>query len=363
MATLAQIRTAIDNISGEYDARFGGQSRVTRDLNDLNGLVQRLRDQLAALEKLPTSRDRAEVEKTAREALTLYENERKEIMKARSLGPDFIDFDVLRTEANFVFAMYHRHFAGKARNTRDLGLLGEMVDDLERIEESMQELIPRLSGAQGVGDDLETVRSNLAMYRAERGEIIEARGMGDADQQASTLAEVANGQFRIYDQQFAGKSRLSRRPALLQRVIDALSQVLDRMRALESQGLRTEYHTRNIGIVTQSLAQYRTELVEVRKARENTKLVDLQGQLGGAANDVMEQYRQNFAGHDRKTRDLDMLSSICDQLAEVGRQMSDLGTVEPTEQNSRNLQIVTDHRVMLEREYNLIEESKGARQG
>ncbi|MBK6533084.1 MAG: hypothetical protein IPF99_26885 [Deltaproteobacteria bacterium] len=39
--TLAQIRLQLDQVASEYDARFAGQSRVSRDLNDLNGLVRR----------------------------------------------------------------------------------------------------------------------------------------------------------------------------------------------------------------------------------------------------------------------------------------------------------------------------------
>ncbi|MBK8691172.1 MAG: hypothetical protein IPN17_02390 [Deltaproteobacteria bacterium] len=356
--TLAQIRLQLDQVASEYDARFAGQSRVSRDLNDLNSLVRRTQQLLQDLEKLPKSKDRAEVEQAARDAINLYDAERKEIMKARSLGPGFEEFSTLRGEANFIFSKYHRHFSGKARNTRDLGLLAEMIADLETVGESMNELAPELKGQPGVQDDLTLVADNLKMYRAEQSEIIEARAMGTDDEQASALAEVANGQFNLYEAHFAGKSRATRRPELLQRMIDNLTETLERMKALRTKGLRVEYNEKNIEIVEQSLGTYRSELTEIRKARQTTKITDLQGMLGGAANEVFEAYRKAFAGQDRRTRDLDLLTTICDQLGEIGKQMASLGAFEPTDQNSKNLQIVTDQRVLFEREYTMIEEAR-----
>ncbi|MEZ4405900.1 MAG: hypothetical protein R3A52_05445 [Polyangiales bacterium] len=356
--TLAQIRLELDQLSQAYDARFAGHSRVTRDVSDLDDLIQRTRRALGDLEKLPRSKDRTDLETTARDALALYQGERQAIQQAKGLGADFEDFSQLRTEANLTFAKYHRHFAGQARNTRDLGLLAEMIDDLESIEEAMAELAPGLPSDVGAQQDLDVVRENLKMYRAERGEIIEARAMGTVAEQAGTLGEVANGQFKIYEAQFAGKARQTRRPGLIQRMVDSLQQVLDRMIALRDGGLRDDWHLQNIDVVTQSLGTYKTELEEIRKAREGTRFADLQGMLGGAANEVFEEYRKNFAGQDRKTRNLETLTNICDALAEIGRQMRDLGRAEPTEQNTRNLQIVTDQRVLFEREYEQIEQAK-----
>lgn len=356
--TLAQLKLELDQLSQSYDARFAGHSRVTRELRDLDDLIGRVRQVLGDLERLPRSKDRTDTEQTARDALALYRQERQAIEQAKGLGADFVDFSALRTEANLTFAKYHRHFAGQSRSTRDLGLLTEMINDLEGIEATMVELAPGLPSDVGAQADLDVVRENLKMYRGERGEIIEARSMGTQQEQAGTLGEVANGQFRIYDAHFAGKSRQTRRPGLIQRMIDTLEQVLDRMNALRDAGVRDDWHTQNIEVVSQSLGTYKTELTEIRKSREGTRFVDLQGMLGGAANEIFEEYRKNFAGSDRRTRDLALLTTICDSLAEIARQMNELDRAEPNEQNSRNLQIVTDQRVLFEREYELIEQAK-----
>ena len=361
--TLSQLRTEFDQLTGEYDARFAGHSRVTRDLNDINGLINRARSIVGDLGRLPRSSERSDLEEKSKASLTLYENERKEIMRAKGFGEDFEDFDALRTEANMVFARYDRHFAAQNRATRDLGLLGEMIDDLDRVGEAMRELAPALASIpnNGAQQDIDLVADNLKMYQTERGEIIEARGVGTVDEQAAALADVANGQFKIYDDNFAGKDRVTRRPALLQRMITSLEQVLDRMKALQQQGGVSDFNRENMGIVESALGTYRAELNEVRKAREGTKFSDLQGALGGAANELVDEYRANFAGKDRKTRDLDLMTSICDRLGEVGRQMADLGRAEPTELNTNNLRIVTDTRVMYELEWRRIAEARGVR--
>ena len=67
---------------------------------------------------------------------------------------------------------------------------------------------------------------------------------------------------------------------------------------------------------------------EIKKARASVKLSELMGNLGGTANDVMEEYSQNFAGKARKGRDVDLISKLCDQLGEISSQMSDLGRAE-----------------------------------
>jgi hypothetical protein len=103
------------------------------------------------------------------------------------------------------------------------------------------------------------------------------------------------------------------------------------------------------------------ELAEVRKARAAVKLVELQGNLGGAANDLMQIYRDEFAGKPRQGRSTEVLSGLCDQLGEVARQMQELGRAEPNATNTKNLGIVMDNLAMLEAEYDrIVEANKGA---
>ena len=349
--TVAALQSEAEDISNTYQARFAGHSRVTRDIGEMEELVRRTRDLLGKLEAEPTSDEVTTMLATARENLELYQNEREAIRAAKAAGPDLEEFTKLGVQANFVFSRYRRHFAGKSRNTRDLGLLAEMIDDLQKIQQRMQPIAKKNAGVSGIAEDLELVTTNIKLYIAERGEIADSRGTGTLDQQADVLAEVANGQFKVYQDHFADKSRLTRRPQLLQRMISNLETVKDRMAGLKKAGLKSETNDNNINIVTQNLGLYRTELAEIKKARASVKLSELMGNLGGTANDVMEEYSQNFAGKARKGRDVDLLSKLCDQLGEISRQMSDLGRAEVVDFNLKNLQIVNDNINMLETEF------------
>jgi hypothetical protein len=357
------LRAQVEELTQTYEARFAGHSRVTRDVREIEDLVGRTREVVKQLEALPAAARDADVETlltTARDNLKLYQSEREAIVAAKAGGNDLEEFSRLGTQANFVFARYRRHFAGKSRQTRDLGLLAEMIDDLTKVSQRMQPIVAKNKGVEGLANDLELVLNNSKLYITERGEIAEARNTGTPEEQADILAECANGQFRVYQENFADKSRITRRPQLLQRMIDNLKQVKDRMDGLKKAGLKSDVNQKNIEIVDANLKMYQTEIAEIKKARAAVKLSDLMGALGGAANDVMEEYRANFAGKPRKGRDLDLLSKLCDQLGEIARQMSDLGRAEVQEFNLKNLAIVTDNLVMLENEYDEIKKANAS---
>lgn len=353
------LRQQFDEISSEYAARFAGQARVTRDVEEIDSIIARSKELAAKLSALPAGdADLEELRKNAQDNVALYTEERARIVEAKKQGPDLEEFAALGTAANFIFARYRRHYAGKARNTRDLGLLDEMIEDLGKIDKRMRDIHGKRKDP-GMQEDLQLVSENHAMYKTERGAIAEARSSGSQEQQADTLAEVANEQFKVYADHFAGKSRSTRRPALLQRMIGNLRDVKARMLALKTAGFRADANENNIKIVNDNLTMYEAELAEIKKVRASTKLIDLMGNLGSAANDVMQEYREKFAGQDRATRDLDLLSKLADQMGEIMRQMSDLGRVEKNEMNTKNLAIVTDNVVMFENEYREIQKAKG----
>ena len=79
------------------------------------------------------------------------------------------------------------------------------------------------------------------------------------------------------------------------------------------------------------------------------------GMLGGAANELFEEYRSSFDGQDRKTRDLALLTRICDDLSDLRRQMLDLAKADENPMNEGNLQIVSSQLSQFEKEYEAIE--------
>ncbi|MBA2664209.1 MAG: hypothetical protein H0U74_18095 [Bradymonadaceae bacterium] len=357
--TFKDIKAQAEEIYQLYDARFAGKARATRDielLDDLLGRLGRLIDDGRTL--LNGSRDPAlmSVLEMATSNLEVYETERKAIVLAHERGPTSAESSRLVSIANLTFGKYHRHYAGKERRTRDLGLMDEIIADLENIHEQLGR--HRFAEPEEVGANLAIIVQNLGLYRTEREHIAESRRSGTHAEQADALATLANEQFKIYREQFAGKGRPSRRPALLERVNAQLEEIHKEMRRLADRGYDSDSNKRNMGIVRQNLEMYRGEIAEIKKLRATIASDDLVGNLGGAANDVMAQYRENFAGKDRRSRDLELLSSLCDMMGELARQMDDLEQVGATPANTKNLAIVMDTLSMYESEYRHIEEAK-----
>jgi len=350
----------LEKIAANYEAQFAGQSRATRNLDELDAIAKQTRELVARIESIPEAVRPPEMQRlheTAKNNLELYKRERELIEQAKNAPPEMEEFAPLAASANFVFAQYQRHFAGHPRASRDLALLDEMIADLERIAKAMK-LVVLKTNNQSFRGDMELVENNREMYKRERVEIEKAQNEGTPDERASLLAELANGQFRLYQTHFAGRSRATRRPALLVRMIGQLKQIQDKMRKLKVGGLKSEANDRNIGIVTDQVKMYENELDEIRKVRKSNSFEDLMGFLGGAANEAFAEYRKDFEGKDRKTRDLQLLSDICDRLGEVRRQMEELSRTGPNENNDRNLDIVNSQLSGFEREWEMIKQTQ-----
>jgi len=359
MATpLAQtLAEELDRIAANYEAQFAGQNRATRNLDEMDAITARTRELVARIDSIPDAVRPPEVQKlraTAQENLELYKREREMIVQAKNAPPELDQFAPLATSANLVFARYVRHFAGQSRNTRDLGIMGELIAELEGVRDGMKEVVKKTRSNE-FKQDLDLVESNIEMYRKEREHILKARLEGTADEQGSVLAELANQQFRLYQTHFAGRSRGARRPALLVRMIDQLKDVQARMKKLQkSGGLTNDHNEKNIEIVRGQLEMFENELGEIRKVRKETALGDLMGMLGGSANECFDEYRKDFEGKDRGTRDMQLLSDLCDRLGELRRQMLDLQKTGPNASNDQNLEIVTSQLTNFEREWDLI---------
>jgi hypothetical protein len=349
----------LEQIDREYSADFAGHSRLTRDLGQMDRMIKRTASIVDQIDRIPSAAqgpDLMKVRETASTNLELYKTERVAIAKAQEVGPSFEQFSIEATSANFVFARYMRHFAGKDRSTRDVALLGELVEDLRQIDKRMTQLLSEQKG-QKTADfekDRQVVRENLAQYQKEIDLVEAAQGSGTPDDQASVLATLANNQFAVYQGHFAGEPRVSRRPALLMRVVATLKKVRERMLALKAGGLTVEFNEKNINIVEDRLQTYENELAEVRKVRQATPMTEIMGELGGAANKLFDEYRANFADKPRSQADVTRLATICDKLGEIRRQMVDMSLAEDSDMNHKNLDIVTEQLVMFEGEFEAV---------
>lgn len=357
MATIVEtLGSELEELDKEYAAGFAGQSRLTRDLDVLDALVRRCSSVLERIDAIPAAArgaDLARLRETAAQTLALYRNERAAIVRAQEVGEAFEAFSIEATNANLVFARYMRHFAGKDRSTRDLALLGELVEDLKQIDKRMGQLLEEKKNAD-FERDRAVVRENLQRYKDEVTLIEDAQKSGTPEERASALATLANAQFSLYQTHFAGEPRISRRPALLMRMISSLKKLAQRMIELRDSGLDLEFNTKNISIVEERLKVYENELVEIRKLRQATSMPDIMGELGGSANKLFDEYRSSFADKPRSQVDLDRLGAVCDKLGEIRRQMTELSWAEDNDMNAKNLDVVTEQLVMFEGEYEAV---------
>ena len=100
------------------------------------------------------------------------------------------------------------------------------------------------------------------------------------------------------------------------RLSDSLGQSQERMKALQAQGLHSDMNAKNIESIDERMAAYRKEVEAIRTQKQQTTFEQLVSALGGAANDLFEEYRKHFAGQDRRTRDLSILDRLLDGLLE-----------------------------------------------
>lgn len=343
-------------LEATYDTNFAGKSRATRDLAELDNLINGLRAIVKKLEA-DDGGSSSQLLENVRARLSICETERQAIEAAKAAGPDGVEFARLAAFANFVFARYFRHFAGQGRDTRDLGLLKEMVEDLRGIRQRMKTIASAQPHA-GYRQDAELVAKRAEQYEQELREVEKAQAAGTPEELGGKLAVLANSQFDVYQKHFVGQSRLTRRPALLQRVIENLRRIRSAMKNLRLGGNGGENNRNNIGIVDDALRHYETELAEIRKVRQGTKLVDILGMLGGAANEIFDEYRGKFAGKDRRSVDQQLLGVLCDRLGEIVRQMVEMGRMEASEMNEANIDVVIEQLGMYEDEWRAIEQMK-----
>ena len=343
---------ALASIEGQYAVHFGGRPRITRDLNRLAGMIQGA-EQVAAA---PTAD--AETKERAQQRAAFYAEERSEILRAREAGgPLAWDAAWLRDSLAVEQHRYRRHFAGRSRNTRDAFLLDDLLANTRALVAAYRAVLAK-GHVEGAADDLTSADEFAHMLDRERVAIEEAQAEGDASQQAEALAQLANDQFGAYGEHFAGHPRISRRPELLVRIIDALAHIEARMVALQQAGLTESFHTDNIGIVRERLGVYRGELKAVRGAREGASMADIAGHLGGAANAEISGWTEHFAGRDRRGRELGRLGGMLDRLDEVERQMSAISRARQLDSNEGNLAIVRDWQTLMRNEFDAIDEAQ-----
>jgi len=352
--SVESLKKSFQELNDAYQEKFAGKNRSELSPEDMTAFLDKARAMLKAYNDAGVTEGAAgELKAQLESMIQTSERETDLIRAAKDAGPEFQRFAQCGAEANLAFAKYSRHFAGQGRDTRDLGLAQELVEDLKKIRQRMQAITGK-KPPTAMAKDLELVSGSLETYQRELGEIANAQTSGTPEEQADRLANLANAQFALYAAHFAGKSRLTRRPNLLKRVLDNLRRTKSQMLALKGGGFSAESNSKNVSVIDGRVKAYEQELEEIRKVRKGAKLVDIMSALGGAANELFVEYRKDFADKDRKTVSLPQIVLLADQLDELHRQMADMGRVEKNDVNDKNQRVVFDHLSSWNREHDAI---------
>lgn len=354
---LAQFTSRADAVHNHYRREFAGRSRIGRDATVLDGLIaqsQQIAVEATSLDGAGTLRN------TLNERIALYRNERTAIGEAAAGGPALARAYRLHDLSWLDSRRYSRHFAGKSRPTRDMGLLGEMIDS----ETSRRKELASLAVDQGAkwrADSLQGMANGIDLYTNERDAVVGIRDGMSLAERSQVLATIANDQFGLYRLHFQGQSRRTRRVPLLERIIAQLQSIADEMASIRDAGLQSESNDGNISKVGERLTHHITELSNIRNARATIRPVDLGTALGEEANSFFKAYREQFAGKARDQADPAALSTICDQLLVAAQQMGDLHAQTGLDSVERNIAVTLDNLKAYEREWARMMEARQAK--
>jgi len=344
VATSSELTQRLQSLDARYRGRFAGHPRISRDPEELEALIAGVEEVKAEASGLGD----AELDQRITASAELYRKELAAVHEAQSAGPAAVQAHRIVTLATLTFGRYTRFYAGQNRATRNVGLLEELIGDLKAFETDLARLVSQ--GADR-GDDLNRLRESIGIYEREVLAVRSARGSDSLPQQAQRFATLANDLFDRYRTLFANKPRISRSPRALEALRKGLSEIHAQMLALRTRGVTGDAHAKNIALVSDRLDQWSKEQLAIQEVLDKAPLSDRIGNLGGAANEVFKQYRENYAGQDRRTRDLAALGKLIEELWYVQREMDSIDRDDGDDGNARNLSIVTDQLRMYDREY------------
>jgi len=351
--TVDSLSRKSEAINRQYADNFAGQSRHTRDLVLLEKLIDRQGKVLLKAKKLK-GKPAHELREKVRERYRMYKKEHELILEAQTLGRADIELNETARRVVEVMGLYERNFAGQNRLTRPDALLPHMQAQIRRRRKVLQGL--EAEDDQALAEYLATAEGNLELLAGEAQEIKRARKSLDPDGRESVYAEIANNYFRMYQVHFAAKARVSRRPEVIDIVVDGLEHVLETFEGLDGSGYSSETLGDNIATVRERLDAYRAEIGNSRAAIAELKPRERVGALGGDANDIMALYAQHFAGQDRRTRDLGLIRELADRLYFNALETEDLGEDlgGANQDQIKNLAIVQKTLQMYHEEYGKI---------
>jgi hypothetical protein len=352
--SLSSLQETGEKLDARWAREFAGKPRHTRELDVLDKMIEKA-DSVVRKARNLTGAAADELRRSASERLQLFQRERAAIAEAQFDKPQLGEVHRLGRQADHAYALWRRHFAGQDRRTRDLGMLDGMIRTLASVHEGLERLAPTQPGLVKA-EALPNLAAQLELFRSERNEITKAKkSITGRDVVVCALNEAQQGLDR-YRAHFAGQPRITCNADMLAAIVARLDGLLATLEAAPAADLADVQD--NLRIVREQRALYVNEVAQVRAAHAAAPVSDASNQLALAANKVFEGYQQNFAGQSRGTRNLQMLSEMCDRLHDIQAQMHTLATAHDDAMARKNEGIVEERVLVYETEWIEIAKAK-----
>jgi hypothetical protein len=265
-----QLAAFANLVFARYTRHFAGQDRGTRDLGLLTEMVEELgtlrkrMSVILAVNPLASFQRDADVVSSMAQ---MYENELGEITRAYAAGTAEERASRLAVLANAQFELYRVHFAEQSRLTRRPPLLQRIIANLQRVRNSMRELVVSGPAAKNNKANIGIVDENLRLYQNELAEIRKVRQSTPIADILANLGGAANEIFDAYRKGFSGKDRRSIDLAALGALNDRLGEIGRQMADL-GRTQRLEMNERNLAIVLDQLSKFEAEYTASAKVQQ-----------------------------------------------------------------------------------------------
>ena len=322
-----EFRAHLEACEHQYTLHFAGQSRLTRE----SGLLEALAEVLAALvPQLP-----AALVPAAAAQLQRYQDEHAAILAAQAAaGMAGCALAHLRQRMERVLHRYQRHFAGRSRPGRDLGLLRSMLVELGHLR---GEVAPFGAPAASLLQQLDTA---VATYTGELEAISRSRAVADlADRVHAWRAAMATLAL-TFTALVTGRSQLACSAGLVQRLGTELAECLAGHAAATSGAAdHAAFNTE----VEATLTDWLEIADQVTAAQSSAAPAVRQAALEAELDAILEAFNVAVAGPPPPTA---AVVALCDRMDDLGQQLRQLA-VDGGSDSAELALVATDSQVVL----------------
>lgn len=307
--------------------------RQARRLGDTSGkvvtarLVQQLdtyRDAWTALMDAPGAIEAAEIDSLT-DALLRGEAAAAERLAAGLVegadAAEAAEVEALGLRASFLLGRYARHFAGRARVTRDALLLEDMQRYLTGI---VERLVLRLTLhlEEPLMERIEVLTDQLSLWAEEAEGIGPMRLALPPRERMRALAELGDGLAREWEAQVDGYPAMTVRARLVKRLITAMEYVRVEQAALNATELLDEPDADAALLRTvERLAGWRERREQLRAGRRGATLEGRARALQAEVAECILQWAREVTGAAHSPERLVRMGELCDRLQELERQL------------------------------------------